>query len=591
MPNRSELLSQITAEYLQVMEAGGTPDRESLLIQYPDLREDLRAFFDNQDHADNFASPPSEAAKLPPIAPTEEATLLHPPADAEKATIPPGPRFDDAVAVRNQLRDFGDYELIEEIARGGMGVVFKARQLTLNRIVALKMILTGELAGEQDVKRFHAEAEAAAQLDHPGIVPIFEVGDHDGQHYFSMAFIEGSSLADKLKDGPLPPKQAAEQVKKISEAVAYAHQKGVIHRDLKPGNVLLDSNGQPKVTDFGLAKRVETDSGLTATGQILGTPSYMPPEQAHGNTEAVTESVDVYSLGALLYALLSGRPPFQADNNLDTLLQVLEKDPVPLRLLNPKIDSDLETICLKCLEKNPDHRYSSATKLAQDLNRYLEGESISIKSLNLVDRLVRALQRSKHDVELRTWGTMLYWFAAILLLAEIGIYIHALDGPPYPKHWAIAIRTSQYLAMGVVLWSYRKSWSISNGAAERQMLSIWIGFFLACHFVLGAAFLMATPERPMDELRIYPFLAIISGLAFFVMGSSYWGQCYAFALAFLGLALLMPLKLPYAPIEFGLLWAICLTMIGVRLRNLSTSTSKADRENAAPVSNSSDLSH
>ena len=190
--------------------------------------------------------------------------------------------------------------LLEEIARGGMGVVYKATQVSLNRIVALKMILAGQLAGEEDVKRFHAEAEAAANLDHPGIVPIYEIGEHEGQHYFSMGYVDGESLADKIKDGPLPPREAAEYTRKVAEAVAFAHERGVIHRDLKPGNVLIDRNGEPKVTDFGLAKRIEGDSDLTATGQILGTPSYMPPEQAAGKIDEITESADVYSLGAIL---------------------------------------------------------------------------------------------------------------------------------------------------------------------------------------------------------------------------------------------------------------------------------------------------
>jgi hypothetical protein len=337
---------------------------------------------------------------------------------------------------------------------------------------------------------------------------------------------------------------------------------------LKPANVLLDKYGEPRVTDFGLAKRVVGDSNLTASGQILGTPAYMPPEQAAGRIHEVTERADIYSLGALLYAMVTGRPPFQADNHLDTLRQVLEQDPAPPRLLNPKVDRDLETICMKCLEKDPEHRYASAQALAEDLHRFVEGDSIHVKSLNLVDRVARSLRRSKYDVELRTWGVMLYWFAAIVLLAEIGIYFHVQDGPPYPKHWAVAIRAVQVVAMGLVLWRYRARWSVSTGSAERQMLSMWVGYFVSCHLVLAVAHLLATPERPLDELRIYPHLAIISGLIYFVMGSNYWGQCYAFAVSFFVLALLMPLQLLWAPLGFGILWAVCLMLIGRRLRGL-----------------------
>ena len=236
-----------------------------------------------------------------------------------------------------RIRYFGDYEVVRELARGGMGVVFLARQVSLNRTVALKMILAGQLANDTDVKRFYTEAEAAANLDHPGIVPIFEVGEHEGQHYFSMGFIEGQSLSQRLSEGPLPAREAAELIRRVSEAIDYAHQRGVIHRDLKPANILLDKNGNPRVTDFGLAKKLKEDSGLTGSGQIMGTPSYMPPEQAGAERGTVGPAVDVYALGATLYALITGRPPFQAASVMDTVIQVLSEDPVPPRRLDPSV--------------------------------------------------------------------------------------------------------------------------------------------------------------------------------------------------------------------------------------------------------------
>ena len=301
------------------------------------------------------------------------------PNESDAKTRPPTSTSNSASEVSTKIGYFGDYELLEEIARGGMGIVYKARQTSLNRIVALKMILAGQLAGEHNVKRFHAEAEAAAQLDHPGIVPIYEIGEYEGQHFFSMSFVDGCSLADRLIDGPLPPREAAELIGKISETIAFAHKQGVIHRDLKPGNVLLDRNGEPKVTDFGLAKRVQSDSDLTATGQILGTPGYMPPEQASGDTASITPSADVYALGAILYALLTGRPPFQADNPIDVVKQVLEREPISPRLLAPTLNRDLETICLKCLEKRVFSRYQSATELGADVGRFLRGEPIQAR--------------------------------------------------------------------------------------------------------------------------------------------------------------------------------------------------------------------
>ena len=280
------------------------------------------------------------------------ATLITPPPEpGEAATLPTldgKPGFGGTVpSAGTVVRYFGDYELLQEIARGGMGVVFKARQVKLNRVVALKMILSGDLAGEEEVQRFKTEAEAAANLDHPGIVPIYEIGEHNGQHYFSMAFVEGQSLASKVKDGPLTPREAAQIVKRVTDSVAYAHMKGVIHRDLKPANVLLDGDGQPKVTDFGLAKQLQSDRDLTRTGAVMGTPSYMPPEQAAGWTDQVGPRSDVYSLGAILYCLLIGRPPFQSANPIDVLLQVREREPVAPRQLDSHIDRDLETICLK----------------------------------------------------------------------------------------------------------------------------------------------------------------------------------------------------------------------------------------------------
>ena len=281
---------------------------------------------------------------------------------------------------------FGEYELLQEIARGGMGVVYKARQSRLNRLVALKMILSGQLASEDDVQRFYIEAEAAASLEHPGIVPIFEIGEHEGQHFFSMGFIDGAGLDVQVKEGPMAPREAAALTQQVCEAIAYAHSQNVIHRDLKPANVLIDGTGQAKVTDFGLAKKTDGDSDLTGTGQILGTPGYMPPEQASGETDTIGPAADIYSLGAILYALLTGRPPFQSANVMDTLLAVLEQEPVAPRQLNPALDQDLETICLKCLQKDAGRRYGTTDEVVAELGRYLNGEPIHARPISKLER-------------------------------------------------------------------------------------------------------------------------------------------------------------------------------------------------------------
>ena len=264
----------------------------------------------------------------------------------------------------------------------------------LNRIVAVKLILTGQLASPDELERFQAEVQAAAQLDHPHIVPIIEVGQWGGQRYFSMGFVDGSSLAERLAVGPLSPRDGAELLLIVAEAVEYAHARGIVHRDLKPANILLDKYGRPYITDFGLAKRVGKQSGLTAAGQVIGTPSFMSPEQAAGNLALVGPASDVYSLGAVLYTTLTGRPPFQSASTLDTLKQVLEKEPVAPRYLNPTLPRDLETIALKCLEKNSAKRYSSAQLLADELRRFLLGKPILGRPVRLLERTHRWCRRN-----------------------------------------------------------------------------------------------------------------------------------------------------------------------------------------------------
>lgn len=337
----------------------------------------------------NFVESPPSISNEPLVTPAfvgiEPTIELHRDAIAGKSI---------STSIDSQLVSFADYEILSEIARGGMGVVYKARQKGLNRTVALKMILAGSLASSADVKRFQAEAAAAAALEHSGIVPIYEIGERAGQHFFSMAFVDGQSLQTRLKDGPLPAREAAELILVIAEAVQYAHSKGIVHRDLKPHNILLDSTGQPKVTDFGLAKRLDHQDGLTNTGDVLGTPSYMAPEQALGKVSAIGPRTDVYALGAILYAGFAGRPPFQAASLTETLRQVCEQEPVSPRLFYPQLPLDLETICLKCLEKSPSRRYESAQALADELQRFLRGEPILARPISSPARAWRWCKRN-----------------------------------------------------------------------------------------------------------------------------------------------------------------------------------------------------
>ena len=301
------------------------------------------------------------------------------------ATIDPTPKLNDNTVapsatmpgITTSLDSVGDYDLIEEIARGGMGVVYKANHRSLNRIAAVKMVLGGRFSSAEEVQRFRIEAESAAKLDHPAIVPIYEIGECDGKAFFAMKYIDGGSLAEKATSFKDRPREATEIMIKVAEAVGHAHQRGVLHRDLKPANILLDKNNEPFVTDLGLAKSTTGGSDLTHTGVVLGTPRYMPPEQASGH--AVTTAADVYSLGAILYELITGKTPYEGDNSVSVVMKVLDGPPIVPSKANPNVDRDLELVCLKCISREPANRYSSAQAFADDLKSWLNGESLSVQ--------------------------------------------------------------------------------------------------------------------------------------------------------------------------------------------------------------------
>jgi hypothetical protein len=535
-------------------------------IEHPEFVAELAEFFAGREQLERLAAP----LRLPAQVRERQNAI------GEAPTITGNKEVSLVSLPDSAPHSFGDYELLEELGRGGMGVVYRARQKSLNRVVALKMILAGELASADHVQRFQTEAAAAAQLDHPHIVPIYHVGEHDGRQYFSMKLVEGGSLEDKLGGEPMPVREAARLVATLARAVHYAHERGILHRDLKPANVLLDAIGQPYVTDFGLAKQVAGGPRLTATGDVLGTPSYMPPEQASGSRGKLSPASDVYSLGALLYECLTGQPPFRASTPLDTLLLVLDQEPVPPRLYNPRIDAEVQTICLKCLEKEPEKRYASAAALADDLSRYLCGEPIRARSYNVMARLTRALrQQSHHEAEFRAWSWALMLLAGLILAGHIAAFILIQTGQPRWLHW---VKRAAQLLLGLfLLWLYRRRRLLPSGSGERQLWSIWVGYLAA--FAIGAGvnrLLVAAgvvtggPAAPRgwEELLTYPFSAVLSGLAFIVMGGLYWGRYYMVGLAFFVLAALMPFQLGYAPLAFGLLWTACIVGIGLHLRRL-----------------------
>jgi serine/threonine-protein kinase len=351
-------LADLLDDYLQRLQRGEHPDREALLAVHPQLRSALECF----DALDGMAPPATGGA-------------------AGDATLDLSNDPDDLP------RDFGSYELVAEIGRGGMGVVYRARQKGLERMVAVKMILAGFLASPEHVRRFQVEARAAAGLRHPHIVQIHEVGQVNGQHFFAMEYIAGDSLAQRIARGPVDLSTAVRLMAQVARAVAHLHEHGIVHRDLKPSNILLDEAEVPYVTDFGLAKVFAPGSEMTATGVIAGTPSYMAPEQASGHGAEVGPASDIYSLGAILYELLTGRPVFREENPLDTLLAVMTGEPVPPRDLNPRIPRPVQIICMKCLARGPGDRYASAAMLADDLERFLKGEAIQARPPSFTQRL------------------------------------------------------------------------------------------------------------------------------------------------------------------------------------------------------------
>lgn len=396
-------IETLFAEIQQQIEAGQTIDLEVILQQVPMHGDRLKEFLAAQvPDADSFE--------------VNETILLDVPAGTGIAQQRPSrtaqtvrhnqnsnARADDLIP----LGEFGEYDLIERIALGGMGVVFKAHQRSLKRIVALKSIRHGRHTTAEEIQRFRHEAQAAADLHHPHIVPVYEYGEVDGQHYFTMEYVEGKSLEDMIYEHPLPARAAVEYVRTVARAVDYAHRQGVVHRDLKPSNILIAENNQPRITDFGVAGTVDGATLITGRDSIIGTPEYMSPEQSLGGDAANLPLTDVYSLGALLYALLTGRPPFQTESLVDTLVQVRTKRPVPPRLLNQKIPLDVETICLKCLRKNAEKRYVTAADLADDLDRFLEGKPIVARPVSRAGKLARMCRRNPAVALLSAGGIVL----------------------------------------------------------------------------------------------------------------------------------------------------------------------------------------
>jgi serine/threonine protein kinase len=541
---------QVIAEYLDAESTGQSPDRQALLAAHPEIASELEDFLRQHDELSQLSFWWRGAVGESSTPGEHDSTMAwdHQGSNAATPQLP-------------------GYDVLHDIARGGMGVVYKARQTSLNRVVAVKMILHGPMASEAERRRFTHEAAAAAKLKHPHIVVIHEVGEHAGQSFFSMEYVEGESLSNVIRRGQPSAKTAARWVQQAAQAVQFAHDHGVLHRDIKPSNVLVDASGAARVTDFGLAKYLaadELEEKLTLTGDILGTPAYMAPEQITGPHSDIGPGCDVYALGGLLYELITGRAPFRGANNVETLMRALEEEPILPRRLNPAVPRELETIAMKCLEKRPENRYASAQAVADDLGRYLEGDSISASSPNLIDRVVRTLERSQYDREFHAWSRILFWIAGIALITHLVVFVNHSFDLPYPLTMQVAARVFEVLAMIAVFWALRRDWYPPRGAPARQLWAVWLGYMIGSQALLAVTWLL-TPYGQFNELAVYPPMAVLASMAFIVLGSSYWGYCYVIGGVFLALALSIPAWLTAAPLVYGLAWAASLTTLAVRL--------------------------
>lgn len=527
--DRDERLAVVFDQMMQASKPGSPQKRlDDAVRLHPDLARDLRELFATTLIVDDIAM-------------LQSTDLNH--LTGGGSTFP---RTSGSLAAGSAIGTMiGEYELRQEIGRGGMGVVYRAFQASLERTVALKMIPNAAFAAAQDLARLRAEALAAARLSHPNIVPVYEVGEHNGQPWFSMQFIEGTTLSQRLMSGPMKPREAAALLVPIVEAIGAAHRAGVLHRDLKPSNILIAVDGTPFVTDFGLAKRVNVEAesmasgsmgsdltNLTQSGAILGTPAWMSPEQAAGQTDSIDVATDVYSLGAVLFAMLTGRPPFQAASPLDTVLMVIEQDPPNIRMLNRAVDSDLEMVVLKCLQKPQDLRYSSAGALAEDLRAWLNSEPVSARSSTIAQVMTRLFRESHHAAILQNWGLLWMWHSLVVLLLCVITNLMQFRGVterwPFVGLWVVGLGL-----WAAIFWNLRhRAGPIT--AVERQIAHIWGGSMIASSMLFWVESIMDQPV-----LAFSPVLGAIAGMVFLAKAGILSGSFYIQSILMFATALVM----------------------------------------------------
>ncbi len=524
------LLDQLTER----AQRGETVDWTRVAAEHPHLADDLRELWGAVMLADAVAQSVHQSQHQEGVEAAEERSQLQLP-------------------VR-----FGDYELLEEIGRGGMGVVYKARQISLNRTVAVKMILKAQHASPADLSRFLAEAQAAARLSHPAIVPVYEVGQRDSRYYFSMKYIEGENLTQRLARGPLSARQAAQMMRSICSAIDEAHRHGILHRDLKPSNILIDPQGQPVITDFGLAKQTAADvESVTRSGAVLGTPAFMAPEQASGRRGAVGVASDVYGLGTILFAMLTAQAPFEGRTPVDVLLKVLEEDPPFPHQLNPRVDRDLEMIALRCLQKPIDLRYPSAGALEREFEAYLSGEAISARSGKFLHVFSRLFRETHNAQVLENWGTLWMWHSLVLLICALATQFLEWSGNQNRLHYVIIWIVITGIWAGF-FWRLRRRMGPVT-FVERQIAHVWGAGLIGVSLLFPIEWLLG-----MRPLELSPLLAVISGMAFLIKGGILTGWFYFQALALFACALPMALFPEVAHLLFGVVAAASFFVPGLQ---------------------------
>lgn len=544
-----EQLAQIVAVELDRLQSGQPLDIAGLCAAYPQFAEELQQVWPATLLADIAGR--CESARL-------DETTSHTDAWRGSSLLADGDLVDEPLLGR-----MGDYEILEEIGRGGMGVVYRARQISLDRQVAVKMVQRGRLNSDLDRQRFLAEAQATARLDHPGIVPVYEVGEFDGTPFFSMQLISGQTLADRLADGPLPQREAAKILAAVAHAIHHAHCEGVLHRDIKPSNILLAVNGRPMVTDFGLAKLIDAGQSLTNTGSILGTPSYMSPEQAAGRGATSGPAADIYSLGTVLYHTLTGRPPFLASSPIEMALKIIEHDPPLPRLLDPTIDRDLEMIVIRCLQKPPDLRYATASKLAEDLESFVRDEPVSARGGTLSDVIARWFRETHHAPVLENWGLLWMWHSVVLLVAcvltQALAWSHVENRLWYAALWTIGLG-----AWAAVFWAMRRQVGPVT-FVERQIAHVWGASLIAIAMLWPLEWWLS-----LKPLTLSPLLGVITGMIFFIKAGILTGAFYIQAACLFLTSVAMALFPQLAHLIYGFVAATCFLVPGIkyyRLRN------------------------